>query len=46
MLDIDRLNSVMNGENNHRRGGKINPGDFEDINDSIGLALYGADNKL
>jgi len=25
---------------------KVNPGDFEDINDSIGLALYGANNKL
>ena len=27
-------------------GDKVNPGDFEDINDSIGLALYGANNKL
>ena len=27
-------------------GDKVNPGDFEDINDSIGLALYGAYNKL
>ena len=25
---------------------KINPGDFEDINDSIGLALYGLERKL
>jgi len=25
---------------------KINPGDFMDINDSIGLALYGAENNL
>ena len=27
-------------------GDKVNPGDFEDVNDSIGLALYGANNKL
>jgi hypothetical protein len=27
-------------------GDKVNPGDFSDINDSIGLALYGAENKL
>jgi len=27
-------------------GDKVNPGDFEDINDSIGLALYGAINEL
>ena len=27
-------------------GDKVNPGDFEDINDSIGLALYGAENNL
>ena len=25
---------------------KINPGDFEDINDSLGLALFGAENRL
>lgn len=25
---------------------KINPGDFADINDSLGLALYGAENRL
>ena len=27
-------------------GNRINPGDFEDINDSLGLALYGAENNL
>ncbi len=27
-------------------GDKVNPGDFEDVNDSIGLALYGANNNL
>lgn len=27
-------------------GEKVNPGDFADINDSLGLALYGAENNL